>query len=65
MRQYLRESWDLHAGALIAFWCLALILYYCGAVPLWSVPLVAVFGCVLSVFGGLWLLALFGVTIPW
>lgn len=65
MVEYLRESWDLHAGALVAFALLALLLFWCGALPLWAVPLVAVVGAVLSVFGGLWLLVLCGGSVPW
>lgn len=65
MLQYLRDTWDLHAGALVAHLLLAVILLSCGAIPAWSVPLVAVAGSLLSVFGGLWLLAMVGGSIPW
>jgi hypothetical protein len=62
---YLRDTWDLHLVALVAFVCLALLLLWCSAIPLWVVPIVAVGGCAFSVFCGLWLLALAGGTLPW
>lgn len=62
---YLRETWDLHAGALVAFLMLAVILRYFCVIPSWAVPLTAVGGAVLSVFGGLWLLSVAGGREPW
>lgn len=62
---YIRDSWDLHVAALIGFVCLGLVLAWCSAIPLWAVLPIAVAGCLISVFGGLWLLAICGGSIPW
>jgi hypothetical protein len=63
---YLRETWDLHAGAMVAFALIAIIMLWLGVFSwVWWVPVIAVGGATLFVLGLLWVLALFGVSLPW
>jgi hypothetical protein len=65
MTQFLRETWDLLGGALVACYLLGVILYWAGAASLGAVILGPPLAAIVLVFCGLWVLALAGGSIPW
>jgi hypothetical protein len=65
LRQFVRETWDLIGGTVIACYLLGLILYWVGAVGLGQVVVGAPIVAIVVVFCGLWILALAGGSIPW